>query len=348
MGGFWGTYLGNNNTQDQSAAQFNTVTQCEMKAMGLIWKTVTPIIALEIHGDIIPNTTTSPPTMRKVANTKELLMYLTDKYQKKDAVLSLLKYCQLLCATLVNNGTLEAQLNNLIDLCSHCALHLLKLNDFQFTTIILISLPKSYSHITDSLLAHGKIKDLKVKEVHTKITETKIRRNSEHNPTANALYTSATKKKNVPKVACYHCRNKGHWANCCPSKVKPTTTSSSPNTAGPSKHKVKEKQGNSHTLNVVESDSESDLPIHFYVQSDASLENWLMDSGTTDHMTPFGFDFKEYATFINSKNSVLLGDGTTYLQILGKGTIKHWAETMPSHYTPLVMENVLHIQGIKQ
>ena len=48
-------------------------------------------------------------------------------------------------------------------------------------------------------------------------------------------------------------------------------------------------------------------------------------------------------TFIDSKYSVLLGDGTTRLQTLGKGTIERWAETMPGRNTRLVTENFLHV-----
>jgi hypothetical protein len=90
LGGFWGAYTGDKNARDQPAAQLDAVAQREMKAMGLIRKTVTLIIALEIHDDIIADSTKSPPTLRKATNTKELLEYLTDKYQK-DAIWSLLQ-----------------------------------------------------------------------------------------------------------------------------------------------------------------------------------------------------------------------------------------------------------------
>ena len=61
LGGFWGAYAGDNNARDQSAAQLDAVAQSEMKAMGLIRKTVTPIIALEIHDEIIADSTKSLP-----------------------------------------------------------------------------------------------------------------------------------------------------------------------------------------------------------------------------------------------------------------------------------------------
>ena len=73
-----------------------------------------------------------------------------------------------------------------------------------------------------------------------------------------------------------------------------------------------------------------------------------MDSGTTDHMTPFGSDFTEYATLVNSQNQVILGDGSTKLEILGKGTIHRWAETAPGKHHELILKNVLHVKGLQR
>jgi hypothetical protein len=176
LGGFWGAYTGNNNPIDDSATQKDATAQREMKATGLIKKTVSPVIALELSGEIAADTDEKGvSTKRKVKNSKELLEYLQSTYEKKDAVSSLLDYRLLLRATLVDDGSLETQLNDLFDLRSRCALHGLKLEDYQFAAIILISLPDTFSHIADNLLASGKIEDLKVEEVRAKIIETDIR-----------------------------------------------------------------------------------------------------------------------------------------------------------------------------
>ena len=44
---------------------------------------------------------------------------------------------------------------------------------------------------------------------------------------------------------------------------------------------------------------------------------------------------------------VFLGDGSTKLPILGKGTVERWVETSPHAYRLLVLYDVLHIDGIK-
>ena len=73
-----------------------------------------------------------------------------------------------------------------------------------------------------------------------------------------------------------------------------------------------------------------------------------MDSGVTNHMTPYGSDFIKYATLINSNNRVILGDGSTKLEILGKGTIHCWVEIAPGQHRKLLLTNVLHVKGLKR
>ena len=50
----------------------------------------------------------------------------------------------------------------------------LKLENYQFATTILIALPESYSHITNTLLANSKMEDLTVEAVRVKILETEV------------------------------------------------------------------------------------------------------------------------------------------------------------------------------
>ena len=53
-------------------------------------------------------------------------------------------------------------------------------------------------------------------------------------------------------------------------------------------------------MNVVDhSDAESEVPFFTYF---GSPENWIVDSGATDHMSPFGSDFRDYITFAESRS----------------------------------------------
>ena len=97
---------------------------------------------------------------------------------------------------------------------------------------------------------------------------------------------------------------------------------------------------------VDNSNAQSDSPVFAYL---GAPENFLMDSGATNHMTPFGSDFKcnSYVSLVDSNQLVTLGDGTTRLRTLGKGTIERWVETRPHQHHLLVLVDVLHIEGIK-
>ena len=69
----------------------------------------------------------------------------------------------------------------------------------------------------------------------------------------------------------------------------------------------------SATVNNVESSSspENETTIYFYNQSNISAEYWLMDSGATDHMTPWATDFLTYTPYKDPNCTVILGDGST-------------------------------------
>ena len=51
--------------------------------------------------------------------------------------------------------------------------------------------------------------------------------------------------------------------------------------------------------------------------------------------------------FAPSDNQVILGDGSTKLEILGKGTIHHWVKITPGQHRKLLLMNVLHVKGLK-
>lgn len=101
-------------------------------------------------------------------------------------------------------------------------------------------------------------------------------------------------------------------------------------------------------LNNVEPPSrEPEAALLLYDRADVAAEPWLMDSGATDHMTPWASDFTTYIPYKDSDNSVILGDSTTRLKILGKGTVRRWIKIV-NGYAPMAMENVLHVDGLKK
>ena len=128
----------------------------------------------------------------------------------------ILEWRKLITTCLVDDGTLEAQLDNLWEIRSRCSLNGIIIEDYVFAGTILTQLPESYWHISDTLLAIKEVKKLTPEEVRSKILETEIRRKDTASPYANALrsHTSSANKK-IPKGYCYKCGKKGHWADRC-------------------------------------------------------------------------------------------------------------------------------------
>jgi len=353
LGLFWLAYEGKNEPLDTSATQKESCIQREMKALGLLMKSVDPVIALEIQS--MPDITETTSTRRPMA--KEIWDHLKTHYQKSDAVSSLYDYRQLHQTALIDDGTLEAQINKLIQLRSRCALNGFKLDNFQFAATLLIALPESYSHIADSLLTNGKIEDLTVEGVRAKILETKVRRKNDANPAANTIHKatqSSSSKKKPQKGSCFKCGKKGHYANRCRSTA---STSDSPAATSPSPKDLgqdvkawggKKKQSVATVNNVESSSTECEPTVSFCDRANIAAEPWLVDSGATDHMTPWASDFTTYVPYKDSNQTVMLGDSSTRLEILGRGTVRRWCRTNDGSYVMMEMVNVLHVTGIKR
>jgi hypothetical protein len=315
----------------------------EEKAIGLITRTVSSHLKLELDEYRVKDSQNAD----QEANSKEMWAYLQTKFEKKDGISAIIDYGRLTRAKLVDDGTLEEQLNALQELRSRCALNDFKYADWQFAALILLALPDSFDNIKDHFLTTSTPKNLKPDDIRARILEKQNRKKDEADVSAANLITAKSKanakgkqkKKQLTndRSSCLNCGRKGHWARECCSKKKDTPSSSN---AGP------DKPGGS-SLNVVEtSDAESDSPVLCYF---GAPENWLMDSGATDHMTPFGSDFTSvsYVKFVESR-TVVLGDGSTRLKIIGKGTVERWVETAPHVYRQLILQDVLHVDGIKR
>ena len=155
------------------------IQKLEMKAVGALIMTTVPIIQMELDS-------LKPNPDEKTIFTWDMWQHLKSKYETRDGVSALLDYKKFIHTTLSDDGTLEDQLNRHYELCSSCATNDFTVLDWQYAALILLALPDSYSHIQETFLTIGLVKDLKPDEVRARIVETEIRQLS------GPLYPSTT------------------------------------------------------------------------------------------------------------------------------------------------------------
>ena len=70
-----------------------------------------------------------------------------------------------------------------------------------------------------------------------------------------------------------------------------------------------------------------------------------MDSGATEHLTPWRSDLSDYVMFPESHQMhKVLGDSKTCLHILGKGKAIKWVQHPTTHeFTKVTLTDVQHV-----
>ena len=135
----WKTIQGTDVATSSERADIVALEAREEKAIGLITKTVSATLKIELDDLQVTETKDNVSTSRDYS-AKELWDYLKTKFEKKDGVSAIIDWGSLTSTKLVDDGTLEDQLNVLQDLRSKCALNDFKYEDWQFAALILLAL----------------------------------------------------------------------------------------------------------------------------------------------------------------------------------------------------------------
>jgi hypothetical protein len=212
----------------------------------------------------------------------------------------------------------------------------MKVNDRQYSFILLKALPDSYSTIPSTILAAGEVKDLDPKKIQERI----LNEESRHSSASTSLNKIAPIKQKGNKadkdmIKCFYCKKKGHKANECRKKKKDEEEKE--------KKEKKEKENsaqksiNAHigtaTIEEISDDDNDDLPISIYA---TVRSRWMVDSGATHHITPHRSDFIDWHP---QDGTVSLREHAEIRQI-GSGTVA----IRPSGGDKIVhLRNVMHV-----
>ena len=341
-------------TADEKAA-IKVWKKANSKALGLMGSTCTE--ELQLHIDEYRVTTTilgEAHTSSSLPTAAEVWSHLATKYKKKDGVTAAMDWGNLIEDQFKSDIRMEEQIASHLSRRSKIALSRFTFPDWQFALLILLRLPDRFeflkSSFLDSLEDPTKLSlDMVIKRVidwdnrtTTEVQANAIMSSSKAPSSSKAKEekkkgkkkekSKEKKEKKSPPGACHHCGQEGHWNRDCPKKKK------------------KPDQPSSSLLNVVEteasaSDAECDNVL-CYLSS--STKDWLMDSGATEHLTPWRSDLSDYVAFPESHQThVVLGDSKTRLRILGKGKAIKWVQHPTTHeFTKVTLTDVQHVQGI--
>ena len=103
-GGFWGPFIGDNTPAGSDAADIDRAAQREQKACGLMLKTVSSTIALELDA-LQMNATVGTTTTKVDADAKTRWDHLKTKYQKSSGMAPGMLFTQLTKSYFVDDGT---------------------------------------------------------------------------------------------------------------------------------------------------------------------------------------------------------------------------------------------------
>jgi len=130
--------------------------------------------------------------------------------------------------------------------------------------------------------------------------------------------TEGTREKSVSKDSCFHCKEKGHWANKCPKKRQDRRRAGNPQRRDRGQN---QSTGSSATVNS----SPQEWTAMDTTSAMIAQAKWVLDSGATHHMTSDRTQFQDITpvrTSISVANGATMtaeGEGDVQLNLLVDG-----------------------------
>lgn len=183
---------------------------------------------------------------------------------------------------------------------------------------LLNSLPESYSNLVEPTLHTTDPSTLRYDEIYARILAEEARRAL---PTTSAAVRTGKARQSGSRAEdkCNYCHKKGHWEADCRKKKKDEekkrgggggggNASTSTSTTPAAVHVITAEASSSQSANIAAS---------FYGSGDTL---WMLDSGCTQHMTPYITDFIDYSQF-DTPSHATLADNSSSMATLGSGRV---------------------------
>jgi hypothetical protein len=167
-----------------------------------------------------------------------------------------------------------------------------KIEDEDVYMVLLMSLPPSFDNLVTSLESMS-TKDVDLQFIIARLLHEVSKRKESEN-TKNAAFLNKTHKAN--EKLCFYCKKPGHFVRNC----------------------LKKKSDEKEKANQACEDQEQMFVVALSA-NDHTAYHWIIDSGTTQHMTFEREWFTTYESIVPRK--VYMGNDTI-LEAIGKGSIK--------------------------
>ena len=304
-------------------------------------------------------------------NLSETLMQnwqrLTSTYGLRTGLNAWVDFRTYITTTFDTTSPITQQIDALSELKAKIIEGGLTVTDQLYALVVLGALPTPYETIQSSILgSYTDLTKITFIDVRARILAEELCQSS--SASVSAIYRPGTKPgtsskkskdKNKSKDTCGHCGKLGHWAEECYAKKAGLSKEEARDEkkrkeairAWTKKNKGKAAEVNASAAvvedentdtysNVLDTDVNDTTPAFvFYI---ARTTDWMIDSGCTEHMTPFATDIVNYRP---SSSTVTLADQKTRINIAGKGYVTS-TTLVNGKQVEIRLLDVYHIPGI--
>ena len=292
--------------------------------------------------------------VRSAKSAKEAWDNLEQHFEQKSLSRKIFYRRKLYSARMDKGTSMVAHVNYIKTLSEHLEAVGDAVAEKDLVIILISSLPEEYNHLITALetIAEDKltwdyVRDRLIHE-HDKMQSGSAGA-VKYDACQDALFSKQSQEQTKPSSTknfkCFYCKKKGHFAKDCYKKKADA--------------KKTQNQSNQESANRVEStqESEDDSPeIALSAGGLSSAENdWWIDSGASQHMTPSKKGMTDYVTFRNplhvklADDSVLLayGKGNLHLSVFD-GTEKVNITLKDVLYVPKIQKRLLSLPSMTQ
>ena len=294
--------------------------------------------------------------VKDTKTSHELWEKLCDLYEQKSAASQVYWLKQLVDLKMKEGTAMSNHLNEFNTIFSNLSAQEIEFSDSVKALFLLITLPESWDTFRTAISNSAPPGGLTEANVSSSLlTEEVNRKNLDNSHGDNALVVrgrsndkgksqdrgrskSKSSRRNVKDMECYNCGKKGHLKKDCRSAKKDK------HDKGKGKKQEDDNKGKSSVkieeINAVSGDEDGDILLNSGLEQsqlvttvDQSVQDWVMDSWASFHVTPH----REWFTNYDAKRT---GLGNDYAcEIMGVGDVKLKFQ----HGSTFILKNVRHV-----